>query len=106
MCEVRRPAAPHSDWLPSRSDTSTRRISAIATAPHVAVPRLNINTAMIPNGCGLLRSRPLILRWPGEPAGEVARVHAPGGELGVGEQGAVQGQIRRDPVDGAAVKGV
>ena len=32
MCAVRSPVAPHSDWFPSRSDTSTSRISAIDRA--------------------------------------------------------------------------
>ena len=41
MCAVRSPVAPHSDWLPSRSDTSTSRMSAI-----------KINPGIIPNGPG------------------------------------------------------
>ena len=120
MCAVRSPVAPHSDWFPSRSDTSTSRISAIA------VPRITIGTGMIPNGIGFPRFRHGVSfllagasgrfdrglwRLPTgaggrQPARQVSGVDAAGRELGAGEQGAVQVEVRGDPVDGAPVQGV
>src|SRR6185437_3953403 len=100
MCAVRSPAAPHSDWFPSRSDTSTRRISAIG-----APPGSRVLAAVIQNGCGFPRSRPALPGPAREPAGEVTRVNAPGAELRVGQQRALQSEVCDDPLDGAAVQG-
>src|ERR1700733_9097454 len=92
MCAVRSPVAPHSDWFPSRSDTATSRISAIAVSG-------------IPNGRGCLVSGPVTFLAACEPAGEVPGVDAAGRELGVGDQGALQPQVGGDAVDGAPVQG-
>src|SRR5487761_398360 len=100
MCAVRSPVAPHSDWFPSRSDTSTSRISAIA-----AVSRTKIKTRMNPNGCGFSYCRTIALGAAREPAGKVTCVDPAGREPGVGEQGALETEVGGDAVDDAPVQG-
>ena len=96
MCAVRSPAAPHSDWLPSRSDTSTR-----PDLSHRDPPRAKITNGPERGGSPAPAPCPVAR---GEPAREVPGVHAPGRELRVGEQRALQPQVRGDPLDGAPVQ--